>query len=163
MTTTVELVRNQWRQEKPELDLLAMELVGRLNTLTRLISRDYLEPFLRQHDLQQGEFDVLANLRRAGPPYALAPTQLFETLMISSGGMTNRLDRLENTGLIERTPNPDDRRGTLVSLTRHGLDLMDKMLPRYIANQAGALQALNHKEQQVLSLLLGRLIEALTD
>lgn len=161
MTTNAELAMDQWRQEKPDIDLLPMELVDRLGTLSRIIRRDYLDPFLKQHGLQPGEYDVLATLRRAGSPYELTPTQLFEVLMISSGGMTNRLDRLEEAGLIQRTPNPDDRRGLLVSLTHQGLRMINAMLPAQIIHKASALEALNRKEQQVLNLLLGRLIDGL--
>lgn len=148
----------QWRREKPTLDLLPMEVIGSLGHAARLITRTHLEPFFQSHGLQQGEFDVLATLRRAGAPYALCPTDLFEALMISSGGMTNRLDRLEKADLIVRSPNPQDRRGTLVSLTEQGLELMDRIIPLHVENQARAIAALSRAEQEQLRDLLGKLI-----
>ncbi|GGK72209.1 MarR family winged helix-turn-helix transcriptional regulator [Amphritea balenae] len=157
----VELASTQWQREMPELDLLPMEVVARLGTATRLISRDYLNPFFKNHGLQQGEFDVLATLRRSGSPYELVPTQLFEALMISSGGMTNRLDRLEKAGSIARKPNPEDRRGTLVALTEEGLELINRIFPLHVENEAKALTTLSKKEQQTLQGLLEKLLDGL--
>ena len=148
----------QWRRELPELDVLPMEVVGSLVHAARLIVRTHLEPFFQSHGLQQGEFDVLATLRRAGAPYALSPTDLFESLMISSGGMTNRLDRLEQAGLIARSRNPEDRRGTIVSLTERGLELMNRIIPLHVENQARAIATLSRKEQKQLRDLLSKLI-----
>ncbi|QTF93486.1 MarR family transcriptional regulator [Halomonas sp. BM-2019] len=150
----------QWQREMPGLDLLPMEVVGYLKT-SQLITRSQLEAFFKAHGLQAGEFDVLATLRRAGAPYALTPTQLFETLMVSSGGMTNRLDRLERAGLIVRTPNPEDRRGTLVSLTEPGLALMNRLVPLHVENEARLLSALSREEQATLGRLLGKLLDGL--
>ncbi|GGO84606.1 MarR family transcriptional regulator [Marinobacterium nitratireducens] len=161
--TKVELAIDQWRREMPDLDLLPMEVIGRLGKATRLISRGHLDPFFQQQGLHQGEFDVLATLRRAGAPYALAPTQLFEALLISSGGMTNRLDRLEKAGLISRAPNPEDRRGTLVSLTDEGRALTDRVVPLHVENEARVLSPLSRKEQENLSALLGKLLEGLDE
>ena len=152
----------QWQQEMPDLDLLPMEVVGYLKT-TQLLAQERLQAFFKEYGLQAGEFDVLATLRRSGPPYRLGPTQLFETLMISSGGMTSRLDRLEKSSLIARSPNPEDRRGTLVSLTEKGMTLMEEMIPRHVENEARMLTALNREEQQALSKLLSKLLEGLTD
>ncbi|MCE8042897.1 MarR family transcriptional regulator [Billgrantia desiderata SP1] len=152
----------QWQREMPELDLLPMEVVGYLKT-TQLLTQERLQLFFKSHGLQAGEFDVLATLRRAGPPYRLGPTQLFETLMISSGGMTSRLDRLEKAGLIVRSPNPEDRRGTLVSLTDKGLALMERMIPEHVDNEAKMLAALSREEQETLSELLGKLLEGLSE
>jgi DNA-binding MarR family transcriptional regulator len=152
----------QWQQEMPDLDLLPMEVVGYLKT-TQQLSQERLQAFFKEYGLQAGEFDVLATLRRSGPPYRLGPTQLFETLMISSGGMTSRLDRLEKAGLIARSPNPEDRRGTLVSLTEKGMALMAEMIPRHVANEASMLTALSREEQQALSELLSKLLEGLAD
>lgn len=151
---------NQWQRELPELDLLPMEVVGYLKT-SQLITQGRLNAFFKEHELQAGEFDVLASLRRAGAPYALTPTQLFEALMISSGGMTNRLDRLERAGWIRRSPNPEDRRGVLVSLTDEGLALMNRLIPRHVANEARLLAALSREEQETLSRLLGKLLDGL--
>jgi DNA-binding MarR family transcriptional regulator len=126
------------------------------------MAAQHLVPFFRRFDLQAGEFDVLATLRRSGSPYSLAPTHLFKALMVSSGGMTNRLDRLEKAGLIARTPNPEDRRGTLVSLTEKGISLINTMMPLHVDNEMKALSALSREEQQTLNLLLEKLIAGLT-
>lgn len=158
----VDQAIDQWRHEMPSLDSLPMSTVGHLGEATRLITLLYLNPFFRSFDLQQGEFDVLATLRRSGAPFSLAPTHLFEALMISSGGMTNRLDRLEKYGLITRTPNPEDRRGTLVSLTERGTTLINTLMPLHVDNEARALNILSREEQQALNMLLGKLIAGLT-
>lgn len=157
----VKLATEQWQQEMPELDLLPMELLGRLGSATRQITRDYLEPFFKLHGLHQGEFDVLATLRRSGEPYSLGPTQLFEALMVSSGGMTNRLDRLEKAGLIVRSPHPEDRRSTMVTLSNEGLALINRIVPLHVENEAQALSGLTRSEQEQLNELLGKLIDGL--
>ncbi|SDL82603.1 DNA-binding transcriptional regulator, MarR family [Franzmannia pantelleriensis] len=153
---------SQWQREMADLDLLPMEVVGYLKT-SQLHTRNQLEAFFKQHGLQAGEFDVLATLRRSGTPYALTPTQLFEALMVSSGGMTNRLDRLERGGLIVRTPNPEDRRGTLVSMTEQGLALIDRLVPLHVENEARMLSALSREEQETLGRLLGKLLDGLEE
>ena len=157
----VKLVASQWQREMPQLDLLPMKVIGSLGKATRLITRDYLDPFFKSHGLQLGEFDVLATLRRSGAPYQLAPTQLFEALLISSGGMTNRLDRLEKAGLIARAPNPEDRRGTLVLLTETGLTLINRIVPLHVENEARSLSNLSREEQETLERLLEKLIDGL--
>ncbi|WP_432470492.1 MarR family winged helix-turn-helix transcriptional regulator [Amphritea sp. HPY] len=157
----VKLVTTQWQREMPDLDLLPMAVVSRLGSATRLITRDYLDPFFKSYGLQHGEFDVLATLRRSGAPYTLGPTKLFETLMISSGGMTNRLDRLEMSDLISRAPNPDDRRGILVSLTENGLELMNRIVPLHVENESRALTTLSREEQKQLDGLLVKLLAGL--
>ncbi len=157
----VKRATEQWRRAMPDLDLLPMAVMGRLNEASRRLTLEYLTPFFKEHGLQQGEFDVLATLRRAGEPFALGPTQLFEALMISSGGMTNRLDRLEKAGLIRRAPNPADRRGTLVSLTDDGLALIDRLMPAHVANETRALAPLSREEMATLDALLARLIDGL--
>ncbi|WP_240609828.1 MarR family winged helix-turn-helix transcriptional regulator [Billgrantia endophytica] len=105
---------------------------------------------------------MLATLRRSGASHTLGPTQLFETLMVSSGGMTNRLDRLERAGLIVRAPNPEDRWGTLVSLTEKGLELVDRIVPLHVENEARALATLSREEQKTLNALLAKLLDGVT-
>jgi DNA-binding MarR family transcriptional regulator len=153
--------RAQWERERPDLDLLPMEVIGRLNGAAALIGRDHLVPLFAEHGLQRGEFDVVATLRRAGKPYRLTPTELYESLMMSSGGMTARLDRLEKAGLIERRPNPDDRRGTLVGLTRKGLTLIDKLVTLHVENERRILSCLTQAEQKDLNRLLAKLLKGL--
>lgn len=154
-----QIAVEQWRREIPGVDLLPMEVLGRLAEAAHLVGRNHLEPLFAEFDLQRGEFDVLATLRRSGKPHALTPTQLYAATMISSGGMTNRLDRLERAGLIERRPNPEDRRGTLVAISKAGLALIDRAVPAHLKNEEAVMSCLSADEQEQLNGLLGKLIE----
>ena len=150
----------QWRKERPDLgDFFPMAVLGRLAEAALVISRDRLAPLFARYGLQAGEFDVLATLRRSGAPYALTPTALYEAAMISSGGMTNRLDRLEREGLIERRPHPSDRRGSLVALAAKGLALMDEAIGPHLENERAILAMLSAGEQAELYRLLAKLLE----
>ena len=151
----------QWQRERPDIDAFPMEVLGRLAELAQVVLRDRLNPVFAEFGLQQGEFDVLATLRRSGAPYALTPTALCEAAMISSGGMTARIDRLEKAGLIERRKHPSDRRGTLVALTRKGSALIDALLPRHIEAERQVLAPLTEDEQRILNRLLAKLIAGL--
>jgi DNA-binding MarR family transcriptional regulator len=154
-----QIATDQWRRERPEFELLPMEVLGRLAEAALLVSRNHLEPLFARYGLQQGEFDVLATLRRSGAPYALTPTQLYDATMVSSGGMTNRLDRLEKSELIERRPNPDDRRGTLVILSKKGLELIERAVPAHLENEFQLMSCMSQDEQHQLNGLLAKLIE----
>ena len=112
----------QWKQELPELAAENMLLIGRLKRAAAVIARE-LEKVYGEYGLTEGSFDVLATLRRSGAPYTLTPTELFSSLMVTSGTMTTRLKNLENQGLIDRLPNPDDARSMLVRLTDKGKEL----------------------------------------
>ncbi len=152
----------QWAQELPGLSTDPMVLLGRLGEAAHVIARDRINPLFASFGLQPGEFDVLATLRRSGAPYALSPTQLYEIAMISSGSMTNRLDRLEKGGYIARIPNPDDKRGMLVGLTKRGIDLMDEAVPAHVDNQHRIVAGLTKVEQARLSELLLKLLVSQT-
>jgi len=151
----------QWAQERPDLPALPMALFGRLSEAAEVIMRDHLNPLFAEAGLQPGEFDVLATLRRSGAPFMLSPTRLYEAAMISSGGMTNRLDRLERAGLIERRPDPIDRRGKLIALTPAGRRVIDDTLTRHVANEEKLLGVLTTAEQEKLNTLLRKLIAGL--
>ncbi|MER9487922.1 MarR family transcriptional regulator [Mesorhizobium sp. M0563] len=151
----------QWKKERPDLDVSPMAVLGRLNEAASLIARERLAPLFASYGLQSGEFDVLATLRRSGPPYALTPTALYEATMVTSGAMTNRLDRLEKSGLIKRGPHPDDRRGIVVQLTRKGLALIDEAVAAHVANEHEILSGLIRPEQVMLARLLEKLIASL--
>ncbi|WJT00659.1 MarR family winged helix-turn-helix transcriptional regulator [Novosphingobium humi] len=151
---------DQWARERPDLDTQAMVLLGRLAEAALVIARDRLNPVFAGFGLQPGEFDVLATLRRSGEPYALTPTDLYEAAMISSGSMTNRIDRLEKADLVIRRPNPADKRGTLVGLTGAGLALIDQAISAHVANQEAAVAALDAQEREQLSGLLEKLLAA---
>ena len=120
----VDAIIEQWRRERPDLDPSPIGVVGRVSRLARELEQR-LEPVYREHGLEPGWHDVLATLRRTGPPYRLRPTDFTGALMLTSSGTTKRLDRLEQAGLIARAPDPDDRRGTLITLTAAGRELID--------------------------------------
>ena len=148
----------QWKRERPDLDVSPMLVLGRLNEASSLIARERLAPLFARFGLQAGEFDVLATLRRSGQPYALTPTALYEATMVTSGAMTNRLDRLEKAGLILRGPHPNDRRGIVVQLTEKGLALIDEALTAHVANEHEILAGLSGAERETLAQLLEKLI-----
>ena len=152
----------QWKKERPDLDVSPMAIIGRLNEVSTLISRERLAPLFAHFGLQAGEFDVLATLRRSGSPFALTPTALYEATMVTSGAMTNRLDRLEKAGLIRRTPHPQDRRGLLVQLTDKGRDLIDRAVEAHVENEHAILSGLTEQECEKLAGLLKKLIAGLT-
>jgi DNA-binding MarR family transcriptional regulator len=151
----------QWARERPELPSLPMAMFGRLLEAAERVTRDHFNPLFAKAGLQSGEFDVLATLRRSGDPYMLSPTSLYEAMMISSGGMTNRLDRLERAGLIERRPDPNDRRGKLIALTAAGRRVIDETLTRHVANEERLMSVLTIAEQEKLNALLKKLIAGL--
>ncbi|VXB32692.1 MarR family winged helix-turn-helix transcriptional regulator [Brevundimonas sp. G8] len=153
----------QWAVQRPDLDMLPMEVLGRLNEASQLVIRERQTPLFARYGLQHGEFDVLATLRRASERDGLTPTALFEAAMMSSGGMTARIDRLEKAGLVERRPHPSDRRATLVRLTDKGFDLIDSIMPSHQDTAREALSGLSSEEQKTLNTLLARLIGGLTD
>lgn len=151
----------QWEKERPDVPTEAMVLIGRLTEAAQLVSDRHAGPFLAKFGLKMGEFDVLATLRRAGAPYELSPTDLYEATMLSSGGMTNRIDRLTKMGLVARSPNPDDRRSTLVSLTEKGFELVDGMIAEHAAHKQSLIESLSGAERVQLSALLAKLIRGL--
>jgi DNA-binding MarR family transcriptional regulator len=152
----------QWRRERPDLDPAPMAVLGRLAEAALLVQRDRLEPLFARFGINGGEFDVLASLRRSGGGYALTPTALCAATMLSSGGMTDRLDRLEKAGLIERRRHPTDRRGTLVALTRRGFALVEKAVAAHLENERAVLAGLAKAEQKQLAALLAKLIASLS-
>lgn len=152
----------QWRRERPDLDVSPMGVIGRLNEASSLIARDRLAPVFARFGLQSGEFDVLATLRRSGAPYALTPTELYEATMVTSGAMTARLDRLEKAGLTRRAPHPSDRRGVVVELTTKGRELTDEALTAHVANEHEILAGLTPEDREMLAKLLEKLIGSLS-
>jgi len=156
----IDRIREQWRLERPGLDTEALGLFGRLFRCARLAHAALAEG-LRGHDLQRGWFDILAALRRAGAPYELNPTGLMRATLLSSGGTTKRLDRLAEAGLVERRPDPSDRRGTLVRLTERGRSAIDAALDVHVANEERLLAGLTPAERQTLDGLLRRLLVGL--
>ncbi len=150
----------QWRKERPDLDVSPMAVLGALSEASNL-SRERLTPVFARFGLQSGEFDVLATLRRSGAPYALTPTALYEATMVTSGAITARLDRLEKAGLVSRAPHPADRRGVIVQLTENGKALIDEAVTAHVANEHQILSGLTHDERETLADLLARLVRSL--
>lgn len=142
----VDEIVAQWHRERPGLDVSGMEVIGRLSRLDRAI-RPLLEKVFAQHDLESWEFDVLATLLRHGAPHQLTPGQLMDSVMITSGAMTNRIDRLEQRGLVAREKNPDDRRQVLVTLTGTGRKKVGAALVDHAANEARIVSALDSTQR----------------
>jgi len=152
----VDLIIEQWRRERPELDASPIGVIGRISRLARELEQR-LEPVYREQGLESGWYDVLATLRRTGPPYRLRPTELTGALMLTSSGTTKRLDRLEQAGLIARAPDPADRRGTLITLTESGRRLVDAASEAHLENERRLLSALTDADRRRLEDLLRKL------
>jgi DNA-binding MarR family transcriptional regulator len=155
----VDKILAQWNRERPDLDVGPMGLLGRLGRLRRHISREIEAEFAR-HGLNASSFDVLATLRRSGAPYRLSPSELLETMMITSGTMTNRIDQLEKAGLVERLDNPDDRRGVIIALTDRGFEVVEKAVTGHVANQHRLVAVLTEDERNQLGALVAKFLGA---
>jgi DNA-binding MarR family transcriptional regulator len=153
----IDHIVEQWKRERPELDSSPTHVLQRITRLGLLQEASFADVMTR-YDLTWGDFLVLAALRRAGPPYAMNPTALYASVILSSGGMTKRLDRLEHAGLVDRRPDPADRRGRLVALTPHGKDVVDRAAVDHLANEERLLGALSAAERRTLSGLLRKLL-----
>jgi len=155
-TDGVDVIIEQWQRERPDLDTSPIGVIGRISRLAREIERR-LEPVYAASGLEPGWYDVLATLRRAGPPYRLHPADFAATLMLTSSGTTKRLDRLEAAGHITREPDPSDRRAVLITLTPQGRSLVDKASGKHMANEQRILSGLTKAEQRQLAGLLRKL------
>jgi DNA-binding MarR family transcriptional regulator len=155
----VDTIVEAWRRERPDLDVAPMEVLSRITRLARHLDRLRANAF-SAHDLEAWEFDVLAALRRSGPPYRLSPGQLLRETLVTSGTMTNRVDRLTERGFVTRQDHPNDRRGVLVQLTETGRDVVDAALAELVAAERQILAALDVAEHDQLTrslrLLLAR-------
>lgn len=155
----VDRILQQWARERPDLDTQAMGLLGRMKRLTTHLGRE-VEQVLQSHGLSSSAFDVLATLRRSGAPYQMSPGDLLEMTMVSSGTMTNRIDQLEKSGLVERVVNPHDRRSVLIALTGKGLELVNKAVGAHVANQQRLTETLDEREKAALDALLRNFLAA---
>jgi DNA-binding MarR family transcriptional regulator len=153
----VDMILSQWHQERPDIDPSPMAITGRLARVVGHIN-PRLQQVFNQFNLNPGEFDVLATLRRSGKLHTLTPNQLLQSLMLTSGAMTNRIDRLEQKGLVARSPDPNDRRGVYVSLTDAGLQLIDDAVVAHTDNLHKMLSPLSQAQQDQLSGLLKTLL-----
>ena len=157
MQDEVDRLVAAWGRERPDLDVRPLEVLSRVTRLARHLDRARRDAFAK-HDLEVWEFDVLAALRRAGSPYVLSPGQLVEQTMVTSGTMTNRIDRLELRGLVARTPHPRDGRGVHVALTPRGKDQVDAALAALLDRERRLLVGLDGRQQETLSQLLRELV-----
>lgn len=156
----VDAILAQWRRERPDLDVTPMATIGRLRRCSALLQRR-LEATFADFGMSAWEFDMLATLRRSGAPYRLTPTALFSAMMITSGTMTHRLQRLEASALIERIPCPSDARSTLVQLTAAGLELIDRAVTAHVDNEHAILSPLGRAELAQLNQDLVKLLAVL--
>ena len=153
----VDGILGRGRRERPDVDTAVVGLIGRLHRAAALTTAP-LAAGLAEHGLQPGWFDLLAALRRSGPPYELNPTQLMRSTLLSSGGMTKRLDRLVEAALVERRADPADRRGVLVRLTSRGTAVVDTALEAHVANEERLLRSLEPADRRALDSLLQTLL-----
>lgn len=156
----IDRIVAQWNRERPDLDVGPMALIGRLGRLREKIFREQEKVFMR-FGLNSAGFDVLATLRRHGAPYALSPGALMESMMISSGTVTNRIDQLEKAGLVSREPNPADGRSMIVALTPQGLKLIDAAVRAHVENQHRLVAPLTTEDQVTLNGLVTRYLAGL--
>ena len=152
----VEERRRQWARELPDVDTRGMAILGRARWLS-VSARPAIEAVFARHGLDAGEFDVLATLRRSGPPYRLRPTELYRSLMISSGGLTDRLARLEKAGLVTRPASEEDGRSLPVQLTDEGRVRAEAAFREDMAVELELLAGLDDGQQRQLSELLAEL------
>jgi DNA-binding MarR family transcriptional regulator len=152
----VDRIVRAWQRERPDLNFAPLQVLSRVGRLTRHLDRARRTAFTRSK-LESWEFDVLSALRRAGEPYTLSPKQLLQQTLVSSGTMTNRIDRLVESGLVERKADPGDGRGILVVMTLTGLTRVDAAITRLVDAEADMLAALSSADQQKLAGLLRKL------
>jgi len=152
----VARIVDAWQRERPDLDFSPLEVLSRVGRLARLLDRARRQAFTRS-ELEGWEFDVLAALRRAGAPYHLSPKQLLQQTLVSSGTMTNRIDRLVTRGLVTRREDPNDGRGVLVEMTTGGLTRVDAAITRLVDAEAAMLGPLTRADQKRLADALTRL------
>ena len=161
MTDHVDKILAQWAERRPDLDASPMAVCGRLTRLARLVTAEQGKTFAK-HGLDRSSFDVLATLRRAGHPH-LTPAELMHAAMVTSGAISQRLDRLEERGLVTRSNSREDRRVVEVALTPEGLNLIDRALPDHLATEERLLTALSGEGRAELAAMLKTLLVSLGD
>ena len=152
---------SQWNAVRPDVDVSPIEVIGRVSRLSRLIDRRLAENFAR-FDLESWMYDVLATLRRSGEPYELTAGDLMRDTMVTTGAVTNRIDRLEQRGLVERATS-SDRRKVIVRLTKRGLDTVDDVVTPHMATERAILSSLSLRQQHELSTMLRTMLVSLGD
>ncbi|MGW6690083.1 MarR family winged helix-turn-helix transcriptional regulator [Streptomyces sp. NPDC054961] len=156
-TDAVDAITAQWYAVRPDLHTEPMAVFGRIYRIAKTMG-DEMERTYNRYGISRGEFDVIATLRRSGTPYTLSPRELSATLMLTTGGMTGRLDKLEKAGLLLRAPDPHDRRGLKVTVTERGLALIDEAVAAGLEVQRAALTGLDEDEVRTLTALLRKLM-----
>ena len=156
-----DTIIDQWKTERPDLVPSGLAVLWRISFLHKDL-RKALSKKLSQLDLPNWAFDVLASLRRQGDPFEMSPSELCEATQLTSGAMTNRLDRLEDSGFLERRPDPDDRRGLIIRLTGKGRQKIDQALEIRFEHANRALDPLSDSEQQQLTQLLRKMVATRT-
>jgi DNA-binding MarR family transcriptional regulator len=160
VTDEVDDLVAAWQAERPDLDVRPMQVLSRISRLARHLDRERRSAFAA-HDLESWEFDVLSALRRQGAPYELSPGALLRATLVTSGTMTNRIDRLEEAGLVSRRPDPQDKRGVLVTLTAAGATRVDAALADLLAAEQVLLTRLPESSRRALADLLRTLLAPL--
>ncbi|MEU8801882.1 MarR family transcriptional regulator [Spirillospora sp. NPDC048819] len=162
MADAVDAILAQWARERPDMDASPMGVVGRISRAQLLLGRE-LKEFFAERGLETWEFDVLATLRRHGAPYELTAGALLKAAMVTSGAITNRIDRLEAKGLVERVRDAGDRRSVRIRLTTRGLAVVDELVGLHAANEERLLAALGPADRERLAGALRTLLESLGD
>jgi DNA-binding MarR family transcriptional regulator len=149
----VTRIQQAWRRERPDLDVTAIGTIGRLHRLALALTEELVVVY-RAHGLSEGDFDVMAALRRAGEPYEASPSDLAASTMITSGGMSKRIDRLEGAGLVTRRVGSGDARGRVIALTAEGKALIDAAFADHVANEQRLLAMVPASERAALEATL---------
>jgi DNA-binding MarR family transcriptional regulator len=158
----VARVAEQWRRERPDLDLDPLMIIGRIEWIQARADAA-LRPLFADAGLGNGDFNTLTALRRSGPPHALSPGELATAMLVTTGAVTKRIDRLTALGLVTRGPAASDGRGRIVALTERGRELVDRLIDRHLANEQRLLGGLTAPERSRLAELLHRLAVSLDD
>lgn len=158
----VQHIVDQWAHERPDLDASPILVIGRLHRVGLALTTELVRVY-SAHGLGEGDFDVLATLRRSGPPYARAAGELADHTMITTGGLTKRVDRLVEKGLVERRPGPTDARQRLIALTPTGLELIDQAFAAHMENEHRLIAEIGRADAARLELLLERWLRVLGD
>jgi len=153
----VDRIVDAWKRERPDLDVAPLSVLSRVSRLARHLDLARREAFAA-YDLESGEFDVLAALRRAGKPYALTPSALVSQNLVTSGTMTNRIDRLEQKDLVARMPDPTDGRGVLVQLTTNGKSAVDRALEELLVRENKMLASISNVDRTKMATILRSIV-----
>ncbi|WP_156725862.1 MarR family winged helix-turn-helix transcriptional regulator [Streptomyces apocyni] len=161
MSDAVDQIVGQWASERPDLvdDLWPVEMLGRIQRVALIITKE-VKAFTAEHGLEMGEFDVLTTLRRCGAPYTMTAGALVKASFVTSGAITNRIDRMEAKGLVERVRDGADRRSVRIRLTEQGRQVIDVVMGEHLRNYARLAESLDRAEMDQVAAVLRKLLEA---